>query len=347
MSRASTTLSVALAAASACLLAGCSGASNEGTRIADVDFDCNNPAAADKATSVAIQALPLISNGAIHVAKDQGFFDDYGLDVEIQPAGGLDKALAAVQGGAAEFGFSTTTSVIQAVEKSVPISMVAPLGGLEPEKYEELQTNPEATGITALVAAKDIEDLTDLAGKKVVLVDVQGQSELTTRFVLKEAGVDPDDVEFTVMALPDGLNAFKAGKVDAIYTAEPFLGQALGAGGHVISWPSEETFRQGVASVLVASNKYVSENPETVLRMNCAMRRAAEYSNSHPDEVRAATAKAVGVPPESLSTAVPPYFAQTAATADIERTIDIMMDLGFIRKNVDVEKFAIPQIFED
>ncbi|MCR1784971.1 ABC transporter substrate-binding protein [Nocardioides carbamazepini] len=347
MSRGSSALYIALAAASACLLAGCSGASNEGPRIADSDFDCANPSAQAKTTSVAIQALPLVSNGAIHVAKEQGFFDDYGLDVDIQPAGGLDKALAAVQGGAAEFAFSTTTSVVQAVEKSVPISIVAPLGGLAPGEYEELMADPEATGITALVASEGIADLAGLDGKTVALADVRGQSELTTRWVLKEAGVDAEDVEFTVMALPDGLNAFKAGKVDAIYTAEPFLGQALAAGGHVISWPSEETFQHGVASVVVASNSYVSENTDTVLRMNCALRRAAEYSNSNPDEVRAATAKAVGVPVASLATAVPPYFAQAAERADIERTVDIMVDLGFIQKKVDVEKFAIPQIFED
>jgi NitT/TauT family transport system substrate-binding protein len=347
MSRASSTLSVALAAASACLLAGCGGASNEGARMADATLDCDSPPAQAKATSVAIQALPLVSNGAIHVAEEQGFFDDYGLDVEIQPAGGLDKALAAVQGGAAEFAFSTTTSVIQAVEKSVPISIIAPLGGLEPGKYEELQKDPAATGITALVASKDIADLAGLSGKTVALIDVQGQSELTTRFVLKEAGVDPDDVEFTVMALPDGLNAFKAGKVDAIYTAEPFLGQALGAGGHVISWPSEETFQRGVASVVVASNSYITKHADTVLRMNCALRRAADYSNKNPDAVRAATAEAVGVPVASLSTAVPPYFARTADRADLERTVDVMVDLDFIHQKVDVDKFAIPKVFED
>lgn len=312
---------------------------------ASVNYDCAKPTAAAQPIHVTFAANAIVSNGAVYAGLKEGLFQKQGLEIEIQPVANVAAAISSVQGGTTDFGFATSVSLFQAIDSGVPISVVAPFAGIAPNYYDNMKKGVEGytTEVTALVAApgKNINSTADLAGKTVAVADARGQSELTTRFVVKEGGVDPDSVKYTVMSFPDSLNAFKAGQVDAIFSVDPFLKQATDAGGKVISWPGVETFHDGPTSAIIASNDFIKSEPETVARFTCAIQASNDFANANPDAVRKATAEAQKVDPATLAKAKVPYFYATADLEGMKRFVGIMRDAEFITNDVDVASVVL------
>lgn len=327
-------------------LTGC-GAEKSPVAAASIDYDCSAPAPVDKPIPVTFAANAIVSNGAVYAGLKEGFFKKQGLEVEIQPVANVAAAISSVQGGTTDFGFSTSVSLFQAVDSGIPISIVAPFAGIAPNYYENMKNGVKGftTEVTALVAApgSGIKTPADLVGRNVAVADARGQAELTTRYVVKEAGGDADKVNYTVMTFPDSLNAFKAGKVDAIFTVDPFLKQAVEAGGEIISWPGVETFHEGPTSAIISSNKFIAAEPETVARFSCAIQASNEFANENHDAVRNATAEAQGVDPATLAKATVPYFYSTADIAGLERFAGIMHEFGFVTNEVDVKTVVLPR----
>ena len=327
-------------------LTGC-GSPEPAASAAPVDYDCANPSPVDQPIPVTFAANAIVSNGAVYAGLKEGFFKEHGLDIEIQPVANVAAAISSVQGGTTDFGFATSVSLFQAIDSGVPISVVAPFAGIAPNYYENMKNGVKGytTEVTALVAApgSGIKSPADLAGRTVAVADARGQSELTTRFVIDEAGADADSANYTVMAFPDSLNAFKAGQVDAIFTVDPFLSQALDAGGEIISWPGVETFHEGPTSAIISSNKFIESDAETVARFTCAIQESNEFANENPDAVREATAEAQGVKPATLAKATVPYFYSTADLAGFERFTGIMHEFGFVTNDVDVQSVVLPR----
>lgn len=329
-------------------LSACGGSgAPEAAAPAEVDYDCANPTEADSPIPVTFAANAIVSNGAVYAGLKEGFFEDHGIELEIQPVANVAAAISSVQGGTTDFGFATSVSIFQAIDSGIPVSIVAPFAGIAPDYYDKMKAGEEGytTEVTALVAAPDsgIETPGDLEGKTVAVADAKGQSELTTRYVIREAGADPDAVEYTVMSFPDSLNAFKAGQVDAIFSVDPFLKQATEAGGEIISWPGVETFHEGPTSAIISSNDFIESNPDTVARFTCAIQASNNFSNENQDAVRAATAEAQDVDPATLAEATVPYFYATADVEGLKRFSSIMHEFGFINEEIDIESVVLPR----
>lgn len=340
----------AIAGAATLLLTACSGAgaSPEASNQAQQSsYDCAAPNAEGSLRKVTVSAQPIVSNGALYAGVDEGFFEKHGLELEIQPVANVAASIASVQGGTSDFGFATTVSILQAVDNGVPINIIAPFAGIAPQYYEKMQAGEEGytTEITAIVAKNGlgIDSPQDLEGHTVAVVDSMGQAELTTRYTIRENGGDDTKVQYTVMSFPDALNAFKADQVDAIFTVEPFLNQALAANGTIISWPGVETFHEGPTSAIISSSKFVAEQNDTVTRMNCALREADEFANEQHDVIRAAVAQAQNVDPATLADATVPYFYTSMDLQGLARFSGIMHEFGFIKTQANSEELVIPQ----
>lgn len=310
------------------------------------EYNCDAP---DNSTTtdVSITMLPIVSTAAIYAGIDQGFFEKNGLNVEISTVASAPAATAAVQGGTANFAFSATVADFQAIDQGIPLTIVAPFAGISPGYWDKMQAGEEGytTEITALLVGPNstVDNPGQLDGKTIAVGDAKGQAELTTRYVIKEHGGDPDSVKFVVMSFADAANALMAGQVDAAYSVNPIMAPALAQGAKVISWAGVETFHEGPTSAIVASNQWVMDNPETVARFNCALQESAEYANDNHDAVRAAAAKAQGVDPATLANATVPYFFSSIDMEGLQRFLDISKSMGFVKGDFDIADYVIPQ----
>ncbi|NKL21244.1 ABC transporter substrate-binding protein [Rhizobium leguminosarum] len=330
-----------------CITPAAEAAENEMQKVmAAVKYECDAPNQ-DTTSDVSVAALPIMSNGAMFAADNQGIFKKHGLQIEFQTVSGLPATITAVQGGAVDIAFTGTVATFQAMDRGIELTFIAPFAGIAPGYWKKMQAGEKGytREINALLVAPDsaIKTPGDLSGKTVVVGDVKGQSELTTRYVIKKHGGDPDSVKYVVMGFADAVNALMAGQVDAAYSAEPAIVKAEQAGYRIISWPGVETLQEGPTSAFVASTAWVLENPEVAVRFNCAIREATALGRENPDLVRKTTAEKQNIDPAELANAVVPYYYSMLDMKGLQRFYSIEKDAKFITADIDLSSVVIPQ----
>lgn len=326
---------LAVSAVSAFCLAACGGSSDEPVTVAS-SYDCAKPDSSNPA-DITIVGMPILSNGALYLGEDKGFFAKHGLNAKISMVPSPPAAASAVVGGSADFAFGTTMGLLQAVEQGQDLRGVAPFAGIEPGFFDKMQAGEAGyeTGVNALLVQEDsgITRPKQLEGKTVAVAD-PALSSLLTRARIKMDGGDPDKVKFVVMTGPDAYNAVIAGKVDAAQSFQPIIQGFEGKGLRNLSWLEVDVLHDGPTSIIISTSEFVRKHQDVVARFNCAIKEAAAYSNEHPEDIRAVTAREQKVDPATLKSALVPYFYTEIDVEGVQRIEDLMVDLGFLRKRL-------------
>lgn len=297
------------------------------------NVDCNKKPTTRK--SIRMSVLPILSNAAYYLGVDKGFFYKQGLDPVFQQVPSPAAALASLQGGNTDFGFSTVVTLFTARDAGVPVKFVAPAAGIRPKAYEKfLQKVPGFTTDTTAVLVMPSSGITrprDLAGKTVAVVARNDQSEITIAQTVKADGGDPSSIKWVPFSIADGINALVAGKVDAAFGVDPLNDKAVSQGAKVLAYPGLVAFKEGTTSGWAATDSYVAANKETVARFQCAIRESNQYANDHPIEVKAKSAELTKTPFENLKMSVVPRYYSTVSLADLSRIGDFMYGLGYLK----------------
>ena len=189
--------------------------------------------------------------------RDEGF-----TDVTIADSGGA----AALAAGKLDMTIFFPPSIANAIQSGTKIVAV---GGLHP-------------GCAEVWASSTVAKLTDLRGRTVV-VRSKALSELGYSYlavVLKQAGVDPKDVNFVVQPDGDPVKLYVEGKNDAVFVATTSAA-ALKANpankGHVIhSQVMDEPWSKLDCCILATSEDWYRANPIAAKRALRAIYRAAD-----------------------------------------------------------------------
>lgn len=120
-------------------------------------------------------------------AYSSGIFEDYGLDVQLQPVQGTSAAIQTLLGGATPITRVSTVDVMPGMESGQPIVGVGTMAYRSNLRVISTEDNP-------------IESAEDMEGKVIGLGSVGGTSEKMLNFALDEAGVPRDSV--TRQAVP-------------------------------------------------------------------------------------------------------------------------------------------------
>jgi hypothetical protein len=78
-----------------------------------------------------------------------------------------------------------------------------------------------------------------------------------------------------------------------VHTPEPFMSQIVAAGGRIVLAPGPVLGRYFPNGCYCALEGWVRKNPGLVRRFRAAINQSLQYSNSHPDEIRALLPTAV------------------------------------------------------
>lgn len=153
------------------------------------------------------------------VTRAQGHFADEGLDVELVYTRGGSAAIQALVGGAVEYAGSSFDAALQAYKNGADIRRFASTGRL-----------PLFALAVAPARKDEITAVSDLAGRTVGVSALGNADHALMLFLLSQAGVDPDSVDFATL----GTNLFDAlrlGQVDAAMVQEPALTLIVEHGG--------------------------------------------------------------------------------------------------------------------
>jgi NitT/TauT family transport system substrate-binding protein len=218
-------------------------------------------------------------NAGFMVAKDKGYYDAVGLNVDIGPGRGSGNTAQLVASKAAMFGFADGYVVGNSVSKGLDITMVAAI----------YRRNP-----TAVVVLKDsnIKTLKDLEGKTVAIPTGATQFQQWPA-VVKGCHLDGSKIRVTNIDPAGSVPALVTGKVQAIAG----YGQGYVPGVEIRAKKQARIFWYSDCGVTAVSNgiivhkDLVKQDPELIRKFVSASVKGFLYARQHPDEAVAITKK--------------------------------------------------------
>ena len=206
-------------------------------------------------TTVHVAYLPLISNGPLFIAIDEGFFRQQGIDVQLEKFQSSTEALPAlVNGDIAVSGGQLTPGFINAIAQGGHVRIVADKGRIAPGYCNS----------TALLVRRDlvvngtVRNISDLRGLKVAATT--DQSYGVSR-ALALGNLTTKDVEMLNMANDQSIVGFENGAVDSALLMEPYITEAVSHGKAVVFLPGADFIPNSV-NPLYFGPVFLDSNPD-------------------------------------------------------------------------------------
>ncbi|WP_033295336.1 ABC transporter substrate-binding protein [Amycolatopsis jejuensis] len=282
---------------------------------------------------IKVSIMPTIDVAPFHLAVQNGYFKNEGLEVEAVDAASGDASLTKLIAGEVDIAYASYTPFFIAKSKgSADIKLVA----------DASSAGPKSTEIVAMPNS-NVKNVHDLAGKKIAITATNTICDTLTKSVMRDNGVDYSGVKWVSVSFPQIGAAVKRGDVDAGFLTEPFITASAKTNGTVevidtASGGTKDFPTAGYGSL----GKFTSGNPKTVAAFQRAMSRAtkesADRSKIEPlmiqfSKVDEATAKLT-----NLLT-----FQSTLDARRIQRVPDLLQQFGSIQSRIDVASMIVPQ----
>jgi NitT/TauT family transport system substrate-binding protein len=306
---------------------------------------CGNDAAGDATkngrTRLTVQLVPLYEVVPVHLGIEKGFFDEAGLEVEVQVAQGGATALPQVIGGDVQIGFSNTPSLFSAAGEGLPVKIVAPAGGSPRARAGK---EPTDQGAVMVKADSPIRGYADLAGRTVAVNTLGNVLDVTLNAALEKRGVDPGGVERLEVPFPEMLAALDAGRVDAVFVTPPFETIALSGDYRAVGFPFRDVRPDLVFASYFVSREWAEGNADVLERFLAALRRSMIYAAEHERETRKAITEFTELP-EDLAAEVPlgnrrPDCKELRTSSEVLG--DLMVEYGALERAPDLDELIRP-----
>ncbi|HSP74435.1 MAG TPA: ABC transporter substrate-binding protein [Gaiellaceae bacterium] len=241
------------------------------------------PAAGAKQDNVTItvDTLPIANALPMDLGVKKGFFDAQGITIKKQILQSGNDIVLALANHNGDVGYLGYVPMMIARTQGIPLTVVAASeveGTSETDNWQNILVK----------GSSSIKAPADLSGKTVALNALKGVGEVVVKAALQKVGVNPDSVKFVALPFPSMRTALNNGQVDAIWTPEPFLSQALNLDGdRIVMAPGPALGKYFPNGGYGALQDWVTKNPELATKFRSAMNQSLTYAQSHPDEIRA------------------------------------------------------------
>jgi NitT/TauT family transport system substrate-binding protein len=275
--------------------------------------------------------LPFSESLAAVLADKQGFFKAEGIEAEMIKFNGAAIALPLLQAGKLDIAFSNTASTLQAFEQGLDGTILAP-GAVVRTKA------PDSTS-ALMVLNGTIKSPKDFEGKRIAINVINSSAWLYTVAYLEQNGVDRSKVRFVEIPFPQMNDPLLNGQVDAATQVEPFKTVLLSSG-KVEAYTYTYIDAQPNADITqyIALTSWVKKNPDLAMRFARAIRKGAEYANNSANEatVREVNLQFTNLAPQLKDKVQLPLLGTTVNTAEIRKTMDMMLKYGLMKKSVEL-----------
>jgi NitT/TauT family transport system substrate-binding protein len=306
------------------------------------------PLARAQSETVKLGDLAAISNAAIYIAIEKGFFKDQGVVTDITNFASAAKQVPALVAGELEVSVgSASAGLFNAVAQQAPFRIVADKGQAR-----------EGFGFSLLTVRKDLVDsgqvktFRDLKGKKIAILAKGNIQHYLVGKMAEEVGLTINDVELTFLDAPNQVTAFETKAIDAAYAVEPWAARFAERGVAVRFRTPDQVKGLGPVQVgvIIYSGKFIKERRPVAQRWMAAYLKAAELFNKNgtkDSEIAAILEKYTKVPGKIIQAAIPPYQdpsgkllvknladqAQWFTTNGMQQkvTIENALDLSFLK----------------
>jgi NitT/TauT family transport system substrate-binding protein len=151
---------------------------------------------------VALTPAPALPESVLWLARDLGFYQKEGLDVEIVEASGTPQVITAMRAGGVDIGDINSEDVIRLTASGdLPMRTINSSNG---------------RNFFMIVARNNIGSVEELKGKSYAVAQVGSQDYALSSKVLSSRGVPPDSLNYVAVGAPNArAQALVAGQIDA------------------------------------------------------------------------------------------------------------------------------------
>jgi len=248
----------------------------------------NPGAATDEFEQVSIGTAREVINSIIWIAKEKRYFEEEGLDVTLKPYASGKLALFGMLDNKVQVATSAEVPVMSNLFKKQGFSIFGTVGMSDNE--------------IKIVARRDagINNPTDLKGKRIATQKNSAVHFFLYRFLIYNE-IAESELNISFLQPLELVPALVNGKIDAFSMREPFIQQAkdeLGDNIVIFEQPGiyTKTFN------LIAHDKFIRENPETIRKILRAFIRAEQFLKQNRRKSVEIIAKLHGIDKENLET---------------------------------------------
>jgi NitT/TauT family transport system substrate-binding protein len=234
-----------------------------------------------KAVTITVDTLPISNGLPLDLGIQKGFFEKQGIEIKKQILQSGNDIVLALANHNGDIGYIGYVPAMIARTQGIPVSVVA---------ASEVEGTTEADNWQDILVKGDssIKAPADLAGKTIAVNALKGVGETVIKAALKKKGIDPNSVKLLALPFPAMRPALRNGQVDAIWTPEPFLSQALNLdGARVVMAPGPTLGKYFPNGGYVALRDWTTHNPGLAKRFRTAINQSLLYAQNHPNEIRA------------------------------------------------------------
>lgn len=346
-------LGAAMAAAS---LTACSGSKPAETTAAPVATTAATEAAATAApateaekfdpVNLRVAYMPNMGSASLAVtARDKGFFEEMGLNVE----------LVEFQGGPAE--------IAAMASGDIDISQIGHGAHALCAEGEAVIFQIDCTSVAdAVIGNKDkgVSTIADLKGKKIAVTSGTS-AEIILNLALQSAGMTQADVETVEMDANGIVSAMISGNVDACATWSPGTMTVLDAlGDKGVKLAGNEDYLDQVTfpSSFITTQKFADANHDVLVRFARGLQNAADYRGANIDEVAKLVAKQCEVDEATMLACtgegkwitgefVGEGLADGTIKSFYENQQKVFIDGGRLTEAVDVDKYVLFDVMQE
>jgi NitT/TauT family transport system substrate-binding protein len=273
------------------------------------------PAVANDEVRLRLNWMYYGSHAGFALGKDQGWYKEAGIDLDIRSGNGSGSAHRLVANGDSTFSYGSCASMTNLAAQGAPLISVGVI---------------DATGTEAIIVRPDagVKTIADLKGKTLLTTANAGVNTFFP-LVLKNAGLTEADV--TLNIVPDGalVSSYLQGAGGAVgilggLDDKPAEIKANGGADPVTFAYSDFGVNQ-VGYCIVAHTDTVKNNPDLVKRFMAATVKSYQAALADPDKAVAAMADIVGG-----------TMNEDAGKAQARAVLDVT--LGILYSNANTEK---------
>ncbi len=207
-----------------------------------------------------------------YVAKQMGFFDDVGLDVDIISFEGGVGALRAGASGGLDIVATSSDPLFAAVQQGLPVKAI---GTYAPKLS------------VVITAASDIRTPQDLRGRKIGIQEVGGFNEVMARLLLQRAGMTPQDVEYVSVSTANRVSSLLQGQTEATTLhIDQYYAATAAKPDLVVLAKMWEVVPDWWYSAFVAREDTIRDKQEALTNFMTAVVKAQRFMYLNPEETK-------------------------------------------------------------
>lgn len=279
-------------------------------------------------SSIRVLETAGIPSAFLTYGVEQGFFEQEGLDVEVQPSQGGAEAIPAIVSGDVQVAGSNAVSVLLATTQGLDLRIIAPGTFARPEK-----------DFSAIMVSKDgpIRRPEDLEGKRIAVNTLKNVTEVTAREALAKEGVDPSSLRLTELPFPEMAQAVANGDADAAFLIEPFVTAAKNEGLRALANPYNDTQPGLQVGSYVAQAGFAEENAEVVEGFANGVARTAQAIEEDPGQFRSFLPEASELPPEAAKAVTLPQWRAQNDRESLDLLAQLMVKYRLVEEEPAVD----------